>query len=96
MSAGGTASYHLTIVPSTGSVLRAVTPAASGGPTGSTITITPQSVATGAGSTNVTVTVQVPAATAAVRRSNAWALGLALPLMGLVVMSFGVDARVDP
>ena len=93
VAAGGTATYNLTIAPSTGSVLpAAVALSASGGPTGSTITITPQTIAAGAGPTDVTVTVQVPAAVAAVRGSNAWALALALPL-GMLVLPLGLQCR---
>ena len=93
VSAGGTATYNLTIAPATGSVLPAVTLSASGAPTGSTITITPQTIAAGAGATNVTVAVQVPAATAAVRRNSVLALGFALPWMGLFVLPFGIGRR---
>ena len=90
VSAGGTATYHLTIAPSSGSALpAAVTLAASGGPAGATITITPRTIAAGAGATNVTVAVQVPAASAAVRSSNSWVLGLAFPL-GMLVLPFGI------
>jgi sugar lactone lactonase YvrE len=89
VSSGGTATYNLTIAPATGSVLPAVALSGSGGPTGSTITITPQTIATGAGATNVTVTVQVPVASAAFRRNSAWAFGFALPWMGLLLFPFG-------
>ena len=94
VSPGGTATYHLTIGPSTGSAFpSAVTLAASGGPAGSTITITPQSIAAGAAATNVTVTVQVPANTALVRRSNPRALGVAFPLLGMLALLFGIERR---
>ena len=89
VSAGGTATYNLTIGPSTGSVFpAAVTLSASGGPTGSTITVTPETIAAGDGATNVAVAVHVSAASAAVRRSNAWALGLAFPLLGILAWPF--------
>ena len=92
ISPGETATYHLTIGPSAGSVLpAAVTVSASGGPAGSTITITPQAIATGAAATNVTVTVQVPSATAVVRRSNVWAVGLWVPLIGMLALPFGIE-----
>jgi hypothetical protein len=94
VSAGGTATYHLTIGPSTGSTFpAAVTLSASGGPTGSTITITPEIIAAGDGATNVTVAVQVPAARAAARWSGSWTYALALPLMGMLVVPFGVEWR---
>lgn len=93
VSAGGTATYNLTIAPATGSVMPAVTLSASGAPTGSTVTITPQTISAGAGATNVTVAVQVPAATAAVRRTSLWALGFALPGMGLLVLPFRIGSR---
>jgi hypothetical protein len=95
--AGGTATYHLTLTPSTGSVFpAAVSLTASGGPSGSTITITPQAIAAGAGTTNVVVTVQLPAATAVVRRNRPWALGFALPLLGMLALPFGIKCRRRP
>jgi hypothetical protein len=93
VSAGGTATYHLTIAPSTGSVLPAITLSASGAPTGSTVVITPQAITAGAGTTNVTVTVQVPAAGASVPRSIISTLGLALPFVGMLVLPFGTERR---
>jgi hypothetical protein len=99
VSAGGTATYHLTVAPSSGSAFPAgVTLSASGGPTGSTITITPQTIAAGDPATNVTVAIRVPAASAAVyrssaHRSNTWALGLLLPLIGALVLPFGNECR---
>jgi len=94
VSPGGTATYHLTIGPSTGSAFPSVvTLSASGGPAGSTIAITPQSIAAGAAATNVTVTVQVPANAALVRRSSTWALGVAFPLLGMLALPFGIERR---
>ena len=95
VSAGGTATYHLTIGPSNGSVFpAAVTLSTSGGPAGSTITTTPSSIAAGAAATNVTVTVQVPAnATALVRRSNTWGFGVAFPLLGILALPFGIERK---
>ena len=94
ISAGGTATYHLTIAPSAGSAFpAAVSLAASGGPAGSTITVTPQSIAAGAGATNVTVAVQVPAASAAVRPYNSWSLALGLPLLGMLAAPLGIQCR---
>ena len=93
VSAGGTATYHLTIAPSTGSALPAITLSASGAPAGSTVVITPQAITAGAGTTNVTVTVQVPAAGAPVRGSMISALGLVVPLVGIVVLPFGIGRR---
>lgn len=94
VSAGGTATYRLTISPSTGSTFpAAVTLTASGGPLGSTITITPQTIAAGAAATNVTVSVQVPATTAAARRSDVSVLGAAFPLMGILVVCCGIKGR---
>ncbi|HEY6938928.1 MAG TPA: Ig-like domain repeat protein [Terriglobales bacterium] len=94
VSAGGTATYHLTIAPSTGSAIpAAVTLSASGGPAGSTITITPRTIAAGAGATDVTVVVQVPAASAAVHRSNAWVFAVFLPLLGMLVLPCGIERR---
>jgi sugar lactone lactonase YvrE len=86
VSAGGTATYHLTISPSSGSELpAAVSLSASGGPAGSTITITPQTIAAGAAATTVTVAVQVPATLATIHRSGVWAIALGLPLLGVLV-----------
>jgi sugar lactone lactonase YvrE len=87
VSAGGTATYHLTIGPSDGSTLpAAVTLTATGGPTGSTITISPESIAAGAEATDVTLTVHVPGASAAVHKSHAWVLAFALPFMGILAL----------
>ena len=94
VSAGGTATYHLAIAPSTGSTFPAeVTLSATGAPTGSTVTISPQTIAAGDGATTVTLTVQVPAARAAARTSNAWAFGVALPMMGMLVLPFGIERK---
>jgi hypothetical protein len=93
VSAGGTATYHLTIAPSTGSALPAITLSASGAPTGSTVIITPQSIASGAASTNVTLTVQVPVAGAGVRVSTIWALGLVVPFLGMLLGPFEIERR---
>jgi len=60
--------HNLTLAPSTGSTFPdAVALSASGGPTGSTITVNPPTIAAGAGSTDVTVTVQARAAGANVQ-----------------------------
>jgi len=57
---------------------------ANGAPTGSTVTITPLTIAAGAGATDVAVSVQVPGSTAAVgRRSGGWVLAFAFPLIGM-------------
>jgi sugar lactone lactonase YvrE len=94
VSPGGTATYNLTIGPSFGSDLpAAVSLSASGGPTSSVITITPQTIAAGAGTTDVTVAVQVPATAAAVRRPHGWTLALSIPLMGMLVLPFGIERR---
>ena len=92
VSPGGTATYHLTVAPSTGAALPAITLSASGAPTGSTVVITPQAITAGAGTTNVTVTVQVPAG-AAVRGSVISTIGLAVPLLGMLVVPFGIKRR---
>jgi hypothetical protein len=94
VSSGGTATYHLLIAPSTGSVLPAsVSLAATGAPAGSTVTITPHTIAAGAAATNVTVAIQVPAARASARRSYAWALAFAVPFAGWFVLPFGIECR---
>jgi hypothetical protein len=96
VAAGGTATYHLTIAPSSGSVLpAAVNLSASGGPAGSTITITPHSIAAGSAATRVTVSVQVPVAAAAagVRKIQAWAFGFAFPLIGMLLLPFGTEGK---
>jgi streptogramin lyase len=67
-SAGGQATYTLTIAPSGGAALAgAVTLAMSGGPSGATATFQPATVAAGSGSTNVTLNLKTPAAAAAIR-----------------------------
>ncbi|HKT89020.1 MAG TPA: Ig-like domain repeat protein, partial [Candidatus Sulfotelmatobacter sp.] len=91
VSAGGTATYHLNLAPSNGSTFpAAVTLSASGGPAGSTITVSPQTIAAGAAATDVTVTVQVPAAAAAMRSSHAWILAT---LMGMLALPFGMGRK---
>ena len=97
VSAGGTATYNLTIGPSTGTTFpAAVTLSASGGPAGSTITITPQTLAAGAGATAVTVTVQVPAGTASLRNSNPWTVAFWIPLIGMLALPLGMERRARP
>ena len=91
VSRGGTATYNLTLSPSSGSTFpAAVTLSASGGPAGSTITITPQTISAGDASTDVTVAVQVPATGAAVRSSQSWAFAMAIPLLGILILPFGI------
>lgn len=97
VSAGGTATYHLTIGHSSGSAFpAAVTLSASGGPTGATITITPQTIVAGSGATDVAVAVQVPATAAAVREHNGWKFALAIPLMGMLILPLGMGFRRLP
>src|SRR6185312_3352405 len=93
VSAGGTATYHLTIAPSSGTALPAVALSATGGPTGSTITVTPQTIAAGTAATDVTVSVQVGAASAAAHGFTPWILGCALSLSGIFVLPFGIQRR---
>lgn len=94
VSAGGTATYNLTIAPSAGTVFpAAVTLSATGGPAGSTITITPQTIAAGSASTNVTVTVQLASASAHVFRSTGWTLAFAFPLMGMLALPLRINFR---
>ncbi|HEX7895668.1 MAG TPA: Ig-like domain-containing protein, partial [Terriglobales bacterium] len=95
VSAGGTATYHLTIAPSSGSALPAVTLSGTGGPTGSTITISPQTIAAGAAATDVTVSVQVGAASAAAHGFTPWILACAFSLSGIFVLPFGTERRLS-
>ncbi|HET7216187.1 MAG TPA: Ig-like domain repeat protein, partial [Terriglobia bacterium] len=93
VSAGGTATYHLTIAPSSGSALPAVTLSATGGPTGSTITITPQTIAAGAPATAVTVSINVGAARAIAHSLKPWALAWGFSLAGIFVLPFGIERK---
>ena len=94
VTAGGTATYHLSVGPSSGSALpAAVTLSGSGGPTGSSITITPQTISAGAGTTDVTVAVHVPAAIAALRASSGWVFAMAFPLMGILALPVAMGNR---
>lgn len=93
ISAGGTATYHLTIAPSTGSALPDVTLSASGAPAGSTLTITPSTIAAGAAATDVTVTVQLAAHSAAFERWSVWEFGLLLPALGMLVVPLKANYR---
>jgi sugar lactone lactonase YvrE len=91
---GGTATYHIAIGPSGGSTfLAAVTLSASGVPAGSTVTLNPTSLAAGASATDVTLAIHVPATAAALNQSSNWALGLALPLFGILVVPLGATLR---
>jgi hypothetical protein len=65
VSAGGTASYTLSVSPLAGAGFAdAVTFAATGLPAGAVASFTPQTIAAGAGSTNVTLTVKTSSQTA--------------------------------
>jgi sugar lactone lactonase YvrE len=92
VSAGGTATYHLAIAPSTGSTFpAAIIFSASGGPTASTITITPQTIAAGTAATNVTMTVHVPATSTGLPRFSHWAIASAFPLVGILMLPLGAQ-----
>jgi hypothetical protein len=83
---GGTATYNLQIAPTNGTTFpAAVTLAMTGAPNGSTVTITPQSVAPGDGTTSITLTVQVPTQLAPVQGTRLLGLQLAPLMFGLLL-----------
>jgi len=89
VTAGGIATYSLTISPSVGTTFPATaTLTATGAPTGSVVTITPSTLAAGAGATPVTVTIHVPASAAALHLSTI-GVGLAPILAGVFLLPLG-------
>jgi hypothetical protein len=60
---------------------------------GSTIAVTPQTIAAGAGTTSVTVAVEVPVVSAAIRKPDAWIVAVAFPLMGMLIVPLGIERR---
>jgi sugar lactone lactonase YvrE len=91
---GGTATYQMTLGPSAGSTFpAAVALTSSGAPAGSTVTITPQTIAAGASATNVTIAIQVPATAAALQRTGTWVFAVSVPLLGMFLFSTGGTLR---
>ena len=94
VSAGGTATYSLTISPSAGTTFpAAATLTATGAPAGSVVTITPSTLATGAGATNVTVAISVPATAAAIYRSGKAGASFAFIMVGMFLLPWGGRLR---
>lgn len=89
VAGGGTATYSLTIEPSDGSTFPGdVSLSASGAPAGSTVTITPQTLAAGSGATDVTLTIRVPVQSAALEQLPAkW--GLTPIMAGVLLLPLG-------
>jgi hypothetical protein len=87
--AGGTATFKFTIAPSAGTVLPAgVVFAATGAPTGSTVTFTPATLNVGDSATDVTLTIKVPAQAAALHQGPlSWQV--ALLFAGILVLPLG-------
>ena len=82
---GGTATYTVAFSLTGGGTLPApVTFAASGQPTGASVSFSPSSLATGSGGTNITVTVQTPSQSAKLERSRH--LGDKLPLFAFCML----------
>jgi hypothetical protein len=87
---GGTATYTLSIGPTTGTVFPApVSLSLSGLPPGATGTLSPQTLPAGSSLTNVTLTIQLPSQTAAVDRSFGWIT----PALALLLLPFGGRIR---
>lgn len=87
MSAGGTASYSLTIAPSgSATFLSAVTFAVTGLPSGATATFTPSTLTAGAGSTKVTLAIQMPSQSSSLRHNGQLALQLSTLLLGMLLL----------
>lgn len=90
VTAGGTATYSLTISPSAGTTFPAAASlTAAGAPTGSVVTITPSALAAGDGVTNVTVAIHVPAQLAAIHWPSAVGLALAPIMAGMFLLPWG-------
>ena len=86
VSAGGTATYNLQIAPTGGTTFpAAVTLGLTGAPSGSTVTIVPQSVAQGDATTAVTLTVAVPSQAASLHGNKLLALQLSPFMVGLLL-----------
>jgi Bacterial Ig-like domain (group 3)/NHL repeat len=94
VTAGGTATYSLTIGPSAGTTFpAAVTLSAAGAPTGAVVTITPSTLAAGDGATNVTVTIRVPAKSAAVHGKGLLGPQLIPIMAAILLLPLGGKAR---
>ena len=92
-SAGGTATFKLTVAPSAGTVLpAAVVLSATGAPAGSTVTLTPPTINAGDTATDVTLTIKVPAQAAALHQGPMnWQV--VLLFAGFFVLPFGAVTR---
>ncbi|MBZ5684902.1 MAG: Ig-like domain repeat protein [Acidobacteriia bacterium] len=94
VTAGGTATYALTISPSAGTTFpAAATLTTAGAPTGSVVTITPSTLAAGASATNVSVTIKVPASAAAIHRSGKMGAAFASIMVGMFLLPWGGRLR---
>jgi len=86
VSPGGTATYTLTLAPSSGlsTIPVAVSFSASGQPSGATATFSPNPVPAGAGSTTVTLTIQTSSSSARINSARtSWALALCVLIVPL-------------
>jgi len=83
VSPGGTATYNLTVNPTSGTTFpAAISFSASGLPPGATATFTPSTIAAGVGATNVSLSIQTSSSSALLRQSKgAWAIALCLLLV---------------
>lgn len=83
VSSGGTATYNLTVTPTSGTTFpAAITFSASGLPASATATFTPSTIAAGAGGTNVSLSIHTSSTAALIRLSKGtWAVALCLLLI---------------
>ena len=94
VSAGGTASYSLTISPSTGTTFPdTVTFLVSGLPTGAVGTFAPQTLAAGDGASDVALSVQMPSRSASERSTHRVALESSFLLLGMLLLPFSGKVR---
>jgi hypothetical protein len=90
---GKSALYTLSVSPSLGTTLPAITFTASGLPEGSTATFSPQTIAAGSGATNVTLSIQVPAQSAMLERDRKLHAGLSALAFCILLLPFGARIR---
>lgn len=91
---GQTATYTLTLSPTSGSKLPAITLSAAGLPAGATAKFSPSTIAAGSGAMNVTLSITAPSIQSAVLEPT-WHLGGKLPVAAfcLLLLPFGRRIR---
>ncbi len=94
VTAGGAAGYALAVSPIGSSTFTSVvTFTVSGLPTGATATFTPPTLPAGSSATNVTLTIYYSGQTATLHRNSLHGYGLALLMVGVLLLPFGGRIR---